>query len=352
MLLQPLTGAVADQELSWVAQSSGVLARLSSVFFVDRERGWAVGSNGTLLATEDGGKQWRRAPVPERQRKEALRDVWLFKDERGCLLGEYGLVNRGGGVNWSERVFLLFSADRGANWSAGELARQPIKQPEVIQTTIDKSQGKDQTKDVVQVVVAKRPPDPVLVRLFFVDEKTGWACGEGGTIQATKDGGLTWALQNTLARKLLYDVTAVDEKQAWIVGASGVVLRTIDGGQQWSEQPSGVTVTLRAVQFIDAKRGWAAGAGGAIIATTDGGSRWQTQKSNTTSNLNDVFFVNAREGWAAGDNGTMLHTVDGGETWEESLLDTHGNLSRLFFVAPDCGWVVGTNGAIYKYGHK
>jgi len=31
---------------------------LNSVFFLDGQRGWAVGSHGTILATQDGGKHW------------------------------------------------------------------------------------------------------------------------------------------------------------------------------------------------------------------------------------------------------------------------------------------------------
>src|SRR5262245_47496064 len=118
----------SGQRLEWNAQSSGALAKLSGVFFVDRDRGWVVGSNGTLLATEDGGAKWRRQPLPERQSGEALNDVWFFNPDRGLLLGEYGLFNRKGDIDWSERVFLLMSKDRGANWEAGTLARLPIRQ--------------------------------------------------------------------------------------------------------------------------------------------------------------------------------------------------------------------------------
>jgi photosynthesis system II assembly factor YCF48-like protein len=87
----------SGQRLEWGAQSSGALSKLSGVFFVDRDHGWIVGSNGTLLATVDGGAKWLRRTLPERQRSEALNDVWFFNPDRGLLLGEYGLFNRKGG---------------------------------------------------------------------------------------------------------------------------------------------------------------------------------------------------------------------------------------------------------------
>jgi photosystem II stability/assembly factor-like uncharacterized protein len=280
-----------------------------------------VGSNGTLLATEDGGAKWLRRTLPERQRNEALNDVWLFNSDRGLLLGEYGLFNRKSAIDRGAKVFLLMSKDRGANWEAGTL---------------------------------RRPPDPVLLRMSFANDQTGWAVGEAGTIQRTIDGGATWSPQEAPTRKLLYDVATIDDSHAWAVGAGGTILRTVDGGRNWGEQsPEGVQA-LRAVHFVDPQRGWAVGAKGTIISTANGGARWRRQTSGVELNLNDVFFLNAKdgasEGWIAGDRGLLLHTTDGGATWEEVEIGARANLSRLFFAAPDCGWVVGTSGAIFKYG--
>ncbi|HEX2489941.1 MAG TPA: YCF48-related protein [Blastocatellia bacterium] len=317
------------QQPEWAAQSSGALAKLSGVFFVDRDHGWVAGSNGTLLATEDGGAKWLRQTLPERQRNEALNDVWFFNSGRGLLLGEYGLFNRRGDIDWSEKVFLMMSKDRGANWEAGTL---------------------------------RPPPVSILLRMYFANDQIGWAVGEAGTIQRTIDGGATWDLQEGPTRKLLNDVAAIDESHAWAVGAGGTILRTVDGGRNWDEQSSGGAQALRAVHFVDSQRGWAVGAKGAIISTVNGGARWRRQTSGVELNLNDVVFLNAKEGlgkgpregpgegWIAGDRGVLLHTTDGGATWENVELNARGNLSRLFFIAPDCGWVVGTSGAIFKYG--
>jgi len=365
--LFPVSTPKANQELVWSAQSSGVMAKLSGVAFVDHNRGWVVGSNGTLLITEDGGAKWRRQALPERQRNEALNDVWFFNADHGLLLGEYGMFNRKGDIDWSERIFLLRSRDRGANWEAGALARLPVQHATeqargqaTGQTTRRPENVSDRNQrdgsDVLKP--GQRPSDPVLLRMAFAKDQVGWAVGEAGTIQYTNDGGETWKLQEPPTRKLLYDVAVVDNKQAWAVGAGGTVLRTVDGGQNWKEQSSGVTQTLRAVQFVDAKRGWAVGTKGTIITTINGGARWQPQTSDVALNLNDVFFVNSKEGqregqrevWVAGDRGLLLHTNNGGATWESVELNTHANLARLFFIAPDCGWVVGTSGAIFKYG--
>src|SRR5262249_59363131 len=55
----------SGQQPEWTAQTSGSLAKLSGVFFIDRDRGWVVGSNGTLLVTENGGARWSPPTVPQ-----------------------------------------------------------------------------------------------------------------------------------------------------------------------------------------------------------------------------------------------------------------------------------------------
>ncbi len=311
--------------LRWVPQTSGVLARLSSVFFADREHGWIVGSNSMVLATEDGGQHWKKTQLANH---ELLRDLFFFDTQRGFLLGEYSLFNRTDNRTPAERSFLLSTSDAGSYWRMASLARPVNSKSDTL----------------------VRYGGETLLRLQFADDRTGWACGETGTILVTTDGGRNWKLQRAAqVRKILFGLSVLDNLQAWIVGAGGVALRTVDGGENWNEQPTGTTKTLFDVQFIDAKRGWAVGAEGTILATTNGGNRWRALESGTTEDLNAVWFVNSREGWAAGNRGTLLHTRDGGSTWEDIPLKTRASLTRLFFTAPDCGWVVGANGVIFKY---
>jgi photosystem II stability/assembly factor-like uncharacterized protein len=40
---------------SWVTQTSGTTNTLRDIFFIDGSTGWAVGENGTVLKTTNGG---------------------------------------------------------------------------------------------------------------------------------------------------------------------------------------------------------------------------------------------------------------------------------------------------------
>lgn len=330
------------QSNGWQSLKSGVLARLTTVFFLNEKQGWVGGTNGVLMFTRDGGESWNRIMLPESQRRESVRDLWVFESGRSLVLGEYGMFSRRAALGFVERIFVLSSADRGATWNEMQPGRPPVTEAPA---RIVRNSDKDL---VLEPSMMKRAPDPVLLRMGFADDMHGWACGEGGTIQSTRDGGRTWIIQQTSARKLLYDLSVIDSKRVRIAGAGGTLLQTVDSGQTWVEQRTGITETIRAIEFADELKGWIASSNGSIHVTFDGGSSWSRQTVPTRQPLNDILFLNA-EGWAVGDNGTMLHTLDGGKTWQDESFETHSNLMRLHFVSLDNGWIVGSNGALYKF---
>ena len=42
----------------WVQQTSGTTENLISVYFINENVGWAVGENGIIINTTDGGANW------------------------------------------------------------------------------------------------------------------------------------------------------------------------------------------------------------------------------------------------------------------------------------------------------
>ena len=100
--------ATEDGGKRWVAQASGTQQWLTSVHFSDATHGWAVGVGGTIVATEDGGKSW----LP-RQGKTMLPLTSVWADAAGVRL-----CTVGNGV-------ILNSIDRGASWTRIEPRRYP-----------------------------------------------------------------------------------------------------------------------------------------------------------------------------------------------------------------------------------
>ncbi|MEZ9234331.1 MULTISPECIES: YCF48-related protein [unclassified Shewanella] len=77
-----------------------------------------------------------------------------------------------------------------------------------------------------------------LTKVFFLDDKKGWAVGHDATIIHTEDGGLTWQVQfqSIEVEKPLLDILFFNENEGIAVGAYGLFYRTTDGGKQWQEE--------------------------------------------------------------------------------------------------------------------
>ncbi|HEX8096792.1 MAG TPA: hypothetical protein VF507_02095, partial [Pyrinomonadaceae bacterium] len=65
---------------AWSRQNSGTFAWLHAVYFLDGHKGWAVGGNGVMLSTEDGGASWKAMHRPT---EDALNDVYFSDAQTG-----------------------------------------------------------------------------------------------------------------------------------------------------------------------------------------------------------------------------------------------------------------------------
>lgn len=89
--------------------------------------------------------------------------------------------------------------------------------------------------DGVQWQQAQVPVQVTLTAVYFVDENHGWAVGHDATILSSKDGGISWQVQQHLPQveKPLLDVLFLDKNIGIAVGSYGLFYRTNDGGQHW-----------------------------------------------------------------------------------------------------------------------
>ena len=240
--------------------------------------------------------------------------------------------------------------------------------------TRDVSEGGTLPSPAPGRVVKQGKPGPLkrdrsgdrLASVNFVDASHGWAVGGLGTILHTRDGGATWAEQDSGVNVLLEKVYFVDRKHGWAVGGwprdyelaifggMGVILATDDGGATWKTQLDSVGGWLSGLTFLDQKNGWAVGEFGTVWKTTDGGEHWkQMRKSPTPCWLYDVHFIDEEHGWTVGRFETVMVTEDGGSSWKHqsipALRRPYGlsmNFRAVRFGNPLEGWIVGQHGNI------
>jgi len=296
---------------NWSRQSSGTMAWLRAVYFLNQQHGWVAGSGGTLLETEDGGNTWKKALTLTRDR---LNDIY-FADERiGWIIAERDELKLK--TNDEARSYLLKTEDGGLTWR--------------------------------QLFLTGPDSNVRLGRAVFADAERGWVFGETGVVFATIDGGAHWTRQASPTKHLLLGGAFVDYVHGWLAGAGATILQTSNGGMTWQTGfvRDGSGARFNAISFVGDRLGWTVGAAGRIFATTDGGHIWFAQRSPLNVDLLDVKFIDASDGWAGGDQGQLLHTIDGGAHWMVESSGTSHALQRLFFTDRNHGWAVGFGGTI------
>ncbi|MGJ8670240.1 MAG: WD40/YVTN/BNR-like repeat-containing protein [Oceanococcus sp.] len=85
----------------WVQIQTPVQAMLTKLRFLDDQRGWAVGHDGTILQTEDAGKSWRLT-YSDTSLGKPLYDILFLNENDGYVVGANGMLMRtsDGGENW------------------------------------------------------------------------------------------------------------------------------------------------------------------------------------------------------------------------------------------------------------
>ena len=273
---------------------------LRSVVFVDQNIGWAVGGNGEILKTIDGGESWVHQ---ESGTSNQLFSVQFVDENNGWISGASGTI--------------LKSLDGGSSWTEKDIGTSGH-----------------------------------IYSLFFTNLHTGYAVGSNGRILKSNDGGNSWITQDSEVSNSLYSVYFVTQKLGWVVGTGGIILNTTDGGESWSSHDSGMSGQFRSIFFIDENHGWAVGGRTqseySIFKTANGGESWSEQAGGEGSHLWAVNFVSQNIGWTVGESGSILHTTDGGENWISQKSGTDENLYSVQFIDQNTGWAVGTSGTILK----
>ncbi len=189
---------------------------------------------------------------------------------------------------------------------------------------------------------------PDTLHCFAVGAKSG----SNGVIDATTNGGTTWATQTSTGGQQLNAIDCSSATSCWAVGNAGVILHTANG-TSWSTETSTTTVNLLGLSCPSASVCFAVGAknytNGVILATTHGGGTWGAQTSTGGQQLSAVDCPDTTHCWAVGNSGLVLATSNG-TTWAAQTSNTTQALAAVKFVNDGFGWADGAGGVIDAFG--
>jgi photosystem II stability/assembly factor-like uncharacterized protein len=338
---------------TWGAQASNVSGVLYSVHFVDANTGWAVGggwSDGTnppsyistIVKTIDGGATWSYQMNQIFQTSNQPRSVFFIDANSGWAVGDNGTILKttDGGQNWISKTSGTTSDLNSVQFVNSQIGWAVVAENlgDVIKTT----DGGESwfTQDIAV--------QGFFHSLDFIDAQTGWVVGEqssDGVVFRTSDGGATWS---KYAQPNIYlgSVCFVDGVTGWVTGTSSMVMKTQDGGVSWANQSWMTRNRLWATYFLDANTGWTGGAGGQLLKTTDAGANWQLIPGPNTNIINAIYFADSKNGWACQTRGKILRTTDSGESWAQVNTSTNRDFYGMCFIDGKTGWAVGGGNAI------
>ncbi|MGB4062503.1 MAG: YCF48-related protein [Azonexus sp.] len=249
---------------------------LQDIAVWDSKHGVAVGNEGVVLRTTDGGNTWQDVQdVPRSPIANKLNRVRVAPDGLAVTAGEMGA--------------LLITRDYGEHWAR--------LRPET---------------DLAWNDVALLPNGRLLV------------VGEFGRIALSKDSGVTWEDIKTPVEVSLMSVAFSDGQDGIAVGLEGVVLMTRDGGMSWRPLELSLHDHLYDIAWDAAGKRWiGAGALGRwLLVAADGKAETGRLDARDLSwhvravpEGDSVWFSGANVGrW----NGTTWHPL--GEAWQPKVL--------------------------------
>jgi photosystem II stability/assembly factor-like uncharacterized protein len=291
-----------DGGLTWEPQSSGVRASLRAVHFLTPYTGWIVGrvelpggtSRGVVLATTDGGLKWNllsTSAVP------GLNCVQFFSQRNGVAAGDGSDAFPTG---------LFTTLDGGRTWRAIPGKRCPGWYAADFSDADTGALGGpwSQLATFREGYFGASEVDPLggrSIRGLKLNGQFAVAVGQGGLIlTSSKSAGMKWGFAvPDMPKEVLavcdFQAVATHGKHLWVVGRPGTfVLHSPNLGQSWELQKTGQPLPLHAIHFLDDKTGWAAGEMGTLLATRDGGRSWKVVKVvEQTAQRVAVLFVHA-----------------------------------------------------------
>ena len=188
-----------DGGKSWRRQTTNIKKSLLSVFFVNENKGFAVGGDGVILKTEDAGSSWNlvdidwTAMIPEELLELGvvsinLYEVFFQNETLGFIVGDSGTILR--------------TTDGGTDWGLVHMA------------------------DV-----------PPIFSIGFKNDKEGFTVGHHGFFLKTENGGSSWERLKIDTENNLYKISFLGDYGV-IVGDQATQFTSIDGGRTWVKSPN------------------------------------------------------------------------------------------------------------------
>jgi photosystem II stability/assembly factor-like uncharacterized protein len=172
-----------------------------------------------------------------------------------------------------------------------------------------------------------------------------WIAGSAGNIYRTTETLSHISTSATGESFKINCVTFVDNSTGYLCGDGGRVYKSVDGGTSWTSSASGIgAADLNGMSFSDAMSGVVVGDNGSVYTTVDGGKNWNQETVPTSRNL--LKTKKFPEGIiAVGEYGTIL-TKENLGSWQSVVTRTDNDIRGVSGISMNSARVCGGGGFI------
>lgn len=297
----------------------------------------AVGERGHIVYSDDEGDTWRQAAVPVRV---TLTAVDFPTPQQGWAVGHDGVIlsSEDGGATWAKQLdgSALNPIVRTQLTSLLERVEQGSGGPEVAVSEEDLAFLVEDARRFEE-----EGPTRPLLDVSFWNEREGIAVGAYGLILRTRDGGRSWqSLMGRLDNPFGFHLYDVEHRadDLFVAGEAGSLFRSEDRGRSWEKLESPYEGTFfgllagKEPTFLIAY-----GLRGNAYRSADRGDQWEKIETDAGSSIEGATQLGSGQVLLVGHGGTVLvgqgetgdyaaHTLPGRQSLSDVLEARQGHL--------------------------
>ncbi|MCF8233317.1 MAG: T9SS type A sorting domain-containing protein [Bacteroidales bacterium] len=310
--------------------------RLTSIFFLDDQTGWAAGSFLTLIKTTDGGESWECISTGTSDPNHSYGSIHFLDQEKGFMVAKtdhfYLKRSTDGGQSW-ETLDLdeswQFSGVSFISYNTGLLTG--TRSNYYIKSTDWGESWEKIELDQYNGTLAVAGMHFLNSQIGFLNGRYHGDQGNEQCILKTTNGGSEWYEVYADPHEFIMHISFYDDDLGLALSLepdrSNDVLRTHDGGESWSVCASSIGKwSLNGLCFAQDDKFIAAGTYGQIYTSDDQGYSWESSYTNLAQDyvfkdagiMGDSVVVAIGKGNVNGElQGVAIRSTDRGQSWEK-----------------------------------
>ncbi|RQP23703.1 WD40/YVTN/BNR-like repeat-containing protein [Piscinibacter terrae] len=245
----------------------------------------AVGERGIVVGSDDRGASWTQSVLPL---SSTLTGVHFPTAQHGWAVGHDGVIlhSADGGLTWVKQL-----DGNMTNTMLLAAATEREKQANAANDANAIKQAAHALEDAK--AAAKFGPSRPLLAVWFRNEREGFAAGSYGLLLHTEDAGAHWALWSGRVDNPdgyhFNSLMPTASGALLMAGEAGRVYRSTDGGATWETSNTGYKGQLYGALGVRNEAGGediiAFGFKGNVFRLAAGGKAWEAIASGTAKNL-------------------------------------------------------------------